>query len=293
MAANDKIIVKTLIAKGDPKEYNEVCCEAIMGIQDAKFNKTLYSGSMTGCHLLIAISKKDPHGSFILHDNVTRQDYCQQIKTDYTGDEYDFHLFFTKKSMSETGQTTLSLEEFVSNRQTEYSQAFSTAFYVDDSRLDRVEVKYIPKTGQLIVYGILEFFQKGKLNCTVLEFQGKIPLPEIKKDPSLLSLQQYIAEQFKYEGYTPAIYAPGKLPSGVEELCNALTLEDMKRIAERKQKEKSSYRTPKTQRLYEIVATKKYITPYSIKNEIKVQIAGRSAHANSNPENSDGQCCIM
>ena len=262
--------VTTLKPREEPVTHDRELEPPVIGIQKPDNAKPLRSGTMKGCHLIMGINPKNSQDQFIAHINLSSDTEDKVRKQIWHHPEWHYYLFITEKTkLHEHGKPSMSLDEFVSYFETMIYQikngTFLKAFHVDDMNMNRVEVEYRPKTGELIIEGIREYYdyEDDSFKRNAVTFQANIDIP-----PDLNAFKKFIEEEFQDKGWSPVFHKGGKPPAGVKELCEATDLEAMRKIAARKISEWSFSRDPKTQKLYEVIADPKNISFYDMKQEL-------------------------
>ncbi|MBF0315894.1 MAG: hypothetical protein HQK52_20910 [Oligoflexia bacterium] len=153
---NDKTSFHTIILKGGKKhEVPGNYIESIMGEQklNSSSSKAVQSGALMGCHLIIAVNKKNPSEQSMFHLNLWHDKYNELPAAFRSGNHY-LYLITTDASLIENSkndiQSLANLLKPVKANDEDHSLPFEQVVHVKRGAGERVYFSY-DHTGKLSI----------------------------------------------------------------------------------------------------------------------------------------------
>ncbi|WP_238400362.1 hypothetical protein [Legionella bononiensis] len=210
------------------KESNRFKTEVIderMGRQEVR--DMALSGAMTGCHVVIAVSKYDPQNQYMLHMNATSNNpAARNLSYSIIPSEFTLYLVAPNSALIEYGVG--DIDHFIDKVECNYNVKFDKTFYIKHPG-ERLYITY-KNNGELSFYDDFQAKATTKIDIK----HNVIITPEVLKIREIISI--LLANR------VVGLLGVKKNPKHFDSLMNASTLIEIGEIARKAYLKKPRYR---------------------------------------------------
>ena len=229
MAANmrkkEDLVEIQLIGGKESNQFKTAVIEGRMGRQEVH-DKAL-SGSVMGCHIVIAISKYDPQNQYMFHMNAANHSpAARNLSYSINPSEFTLYLVAPNSALIEYGVG--DIDHFIDKIECNYNVKFDKTFYIRHPG-ERLYITY-KKNGDLSFYDDFQAKATAKIDIK----HGVIISPEVHKIQEIISI--LLANR------VVGLLGDKKNPKHYDSLMNASTLTEIGEIARKAYLKKTRYR---------------------------------------------------